>query len=272
MHDIWLGLQHYFSFNFGELSIIFSDLLVISFDLLNLSAKILLTSFVKAIWLDWDFDKSLWLADANLGYCLEDDIDDLLTENKILLHIHHESETKVSDVRLILDILKHHIDSCWCSWRDFLKSLVKSEDNRRVLECAIISAQELHEVALNGFSSELEAFILRLSKNEVKEASKCEDHLSNETTNDNDSIIGRIVIFHIIDLQLWGVLFKVGNLDDLVLDDFLQLLKSMLLSQSGSLLFSLFLGFLKFSLLFDFGFLFLLSLVELLNDGLFVLV
>jgi len=132
---------------------------------------------------------------------------------------------------------------------------------------AIISAQEVHEELLNTFGGELEALILWLSQYEVEKAGKGKNYLSNETSNNNNTIIRSSWVLDIVNSQFNVEVLKIGNLDNLLLNFLFQFIELMSFSEGCSLFLSLLLGFLKLFLFLIFELNSLLPFVELLNDG-----
>lgn len=133
-----------------------------------------------------------------------------------------------------------------------------------------IGKKQISDELLNCLRRKFERLILGRSHNVLEHAGEGDNELTDKTTDENDTVVSGLGITHVIDLHLRVVLLFPGCVDDLIQNLILQQIQSMLFPELRS---SLFAGSLGLSLLLSaalVSFLFLLTLVELLEDSLLV--
>ena len=112
--------------------------------------------------------------------------------------------------------------------------------------------------------------MLWIRQDEVEEASECNQELSNEATDEHNTIIGGVWIANIVNLELGRKVCLLGRRDDLLDDLLLEQLQPLFLPKSIPLVLPLPLGIFCLLLFPQLLFLKLLTPIELFYNALLV--
>lgn len=212
----------------------------------------------------------LWLFGCKLADGFIDRIYDLIVDHKVLLGLEEEVETEIGVVLLIHTNLDDLLESKLPTSRNLLETLGEVELDEVVWVGVVVVREEIGQILHDHFLREHEALGRGVGLDVVDEHGEGDAELGDDTTDQDDSVVGSLAISDVVYLHFDVVLLVSGSANDVLENGFLEPADSLLLPLGLSDLLPLVSLLLFLALLFHLLLSGLLSFVLLSDDALFM--